>query len=165
MKRALIATAAAAVLAAAAFTVPASARGGGGGGGHGGGASHGGGGGRLPRWRWRWLPRWRRRCFLPQWRRHGVPAVAAHSRRSAGQFRSVGAQFRSNPGVQFRGAPFRGNARFAHRNFRGRSFGFVGAPYYAYGSTGYYYDDGCYQTQTVWNGYEYQYVRVYVCDY
>jgi hypothetical protein len=78
------------------------------------------------------------------------------------------AQFRGNPGVQFRGAQFRGNQRFVRNNFRGRGFGFVGAPYYGYGYPGYYYggyDDGCYQTQTAWNGYEYEYVRVYVCDY
>ena len=53
---------------------------------------------------------------------------------------------------------------FAH-NFRGRRF-FAGGPFfYDYGYPGYYYDDGCYQTQRVWDGYGYSYHQVYVCGY
>ena len=96
---------------------------------------------RFPRRRWWWLPRWRWRhsaAVASAAAAHGLPQRQWRATfRSGGAFRSgQSAQFRSNPGVQFRGAPFRGNARFAHRTFRGRSFGFVGAPFYAYGYPG-----------------------------
>jgi hypothetical protein len=82
-------------------------------------------------------------------------------------FRGGGVGFRSaNVGTfrggAFRGGAFRANARFG-RNFRGR--GFVGGPFfYGVGYPGYYYGDGCYQTERVWDGYGYSLREVYVCD-
>jgi hypothetical protein len=128
MKRALIATAAASILAATAFIVPADARSGGGAGsfrGGGGGASFRGG-------------------AAPSFLSGGVSAFrsgggsAFRSANVGTQFRggNVGTQFRSGRSAQFRGAPFRANARFAH-NFRGRRFIAGGPFFYDYGYPGY----------------------------
>ena len=86
-----------------------------------------------------------------------------------------GGQFRSNPGVQFRGnsgatAQFRGQFHgrpvISHRRHvraPAVAFGFGGPAYYEYAEPTYSYDDGCYQVRRVQTEDGWRNVRVNVC--